>query len=99
MASASEDQRKEADHWALDKRVLLAVIVAIIPQTMGAIWWGATIESRIGQAEYVLYEMRNQKLESRVTLLEDQFKNLGAVTSRIEAKLDRLIERESEGNR
>jgi len=85
---------REREHWALDKRVPLAVIVTIFLQTMGAIWWSSAIDTRMSGVETMLIELRSQKLDSRVTSLEDQFKALGVQMTRIEAKLDRLVERD-----
>jgi hypothetical protein len=35
------EERQEA--WHLDKRVPIALIAAIVMQTMGAIWWAASV--------------------------------------------------------
>ena len=33
------------DHWTLDKRVPLALVLTIILQTAGGVWWAATLTS------------------------------------------------------
>ena len=39
------------DPWHLDKRVPVALIIAILLQTAGAIWWAANISSRVDHVE------------------------------------------------
>ena len=37
---------EEHDPWHLDKRVPLALIFAILLQTVGIVWWAASIDAR-----------------------------------------------------
>lgn len=37
--------------WHLDRRVPVALLVAILVQTSGAFWWAASISERVGQLE------------------------------------------------
>ena len=39
------------EHWTLDKRVPLALIVTIALQTSAAVWWAASMNERIAQIE------------------------------------------------
>ena len=39
------------EHWHLDKRVPLALIVTIFIQTVGIVWWAASISQRVDQIE------------------------------------------------
>lgn len=38
-------------HWHLDRRVPLALIVTILLQTGGIVWWAAGISARVDQLE------------------------------------------------
>ena len=37
--------------WHLDKRIPIALIMAVMMQTAGAVWWAATISARLDQTE------------------------------------------------
>lgn len=39
------------EKWHADKRVPLALIVTILVQTAGIVWWAATTDSRVGVLE------------------------------------------------
>lgn len=39
------------EHWHLDKRVPIALILTIALQSGGAIWWAASVSHRIAQIE------------------------------------------------
>lgn len=69
------------EHWALDKRIPLALILAIGIQTAGAIWWAATINSRVGVLEERLDAMTDQR---------DRIIRVETILERIETKLDRI---------
>jgi hypothetical protein len=38
-------------HWTVDKRVPLALILAISVQTCGIVWWASGLTSRVEQLE------------------------------------------------
>lgn len=94
MTQTDHAAAREREHWALDKKVPLAVIVTIIIQTVAAIWWVATMDSRMAGVEARLIEIQSQRLDVRVTSMEDQNRALHVQLNRIELKLDRVIERE-----
>lgn len=37
--------------WPLDKRVPVALVLSLLLQTAGAIWWAATINHRVSELE------------------------------------------------
>lgn len=39
------------EHWTVDKKIPVALLVALSLQFAGAIWWGATTSARIDQLE------------------------------------------------
>lgn len=44
--------KPDADnHWSLDKRVPLALIVAMVVQTVAAVWMAATAMARLDEVE------------------------------------------------
>lgn len=64
------------DHWSLDKKVPIALVITIIIQTLGIAWWAATLSSQVNY------------LESRVTKAEGIIER-EAVSTRLAS--DRLI--------
>lgn len=77
-----------SNDWHLDKRVPIALILTLLAQSAGAIWWASSVNSRIAQ------------LESRVSVTESirvdmiETKQLARITAerlrRIEDKLDEM---------
>jgi len=65
--------------WHLDKRVPVALILAIFIQTIAGAWWLATLNNRVSNAE--LWISRNDKLETRLTKME-------TILERIERKIE-----------
>lgn len=86
-------------HWSLDKRVPIAVVLAIVGQTFGAIWWASSVTSRIEILERARLELmsganekerRIQVLERAVDVMQNRTENIEKTTERIEKKLDKL---------
>lgn len=38
-------------HWTLDRRVPVALMLTVAAQTMGIVWWAATAQARIDSLE------------------------------------------------
>jgi hypothetical protein len=55
-------------HWHLDKRVPVALIVAIAVQTATAIWWASSTTIRLSEVEAKQKAIENQ--DSRIVRLE-----------------------------
>lgn len=73
QALAKRNHSMEADaHWHLDKRVPVAIILTLLLQTGGIIWWAASATERISN------------LEKRADMAAPQADRL----TRVEVKLD-----------
>lgn len=66
--------------WHLDKKVPIALILAIIVQTAGMVWWGATTSERLNA------------VERRVEMTAPQ----GDRLTRVEVKVDNALDGISE---
>lgn len=91
--------------WHLDKRVPLALIVALIVQTSGAVWWAAGItasienaalhrarlETSITKIEIVRDDLRDRmvRVETNVIQQTNQMRNLETMLSEILKELRR----------
>lgn len=81
----------EDGRWHLDKKVPIALIVAILIQTGTGVWWLSSINSRV-----VSLEARNAAASDqpgRIIRVETQIENMNTLMRRIEEKLDRVLER------
>ena len=88
------------NHWHLDKRVPIALILALALQTVAIVWWAATMSQRVSEIERVITEQQIlPAADRRITRLEQAILNLEQNQSRIldqqdrmDDKLDRIIE-------
>jgi Tfp pilus assembly protein PilO len=76
--------------WHLDKRVPIALVVTILIQTGGAVWWLSSINSRVSNLEEKVGAVSSQP--ERLVRLETQMDAMRDSMLRIERKLDRLID-------
>lgn len=90
-----EDEREP---WHLDKRVPLALILALLLQTVSAVWWAATIDSRVSNNEGTLSRL-DSRLADIAVFSNDQEVQLGRIEEQVNglrediARLVRSIER------
>ncbi|QEN88239.1 hypothetical protein FZC33_18860 [Labrys sp. KNU-23] len=91
----------EREHWSVDKKIPLALVITLLIQTGGVVWWSSQLNSRV-----TVIEERNLKLEVEIGKLKDGSSEVRErfaraettmqafveTTRRIEAKLDRLID-------
>ena len=83
------------EHWSADKRVPVALIVAMTVQGVGIVWWAATMSAQSDQLErrVVVLERTVSQLPERLTRLEVVIEtNLGQIKDQI-----RDLDRESRG--
>lgn len=59
-------------HWTVDKRIPLALVITIVLQTGGLVWWAATISSRVAVLEQFRIEQvpAASSREGRIIRLE-----------------------------
>lgn len=71
----------EADaRWHLDKKVPIALLLAILAQTAGGFWWASSLTERVSM------------LERSVTAAAPQADRLTRVEARLESVQDGIIE-------
>ena len=83
-------------HWHLDRRVPIALIITIIMQTIGIVWWAASLSARVETlehrfAELATYQARIVRLEEKQNAVYQRLDRIEAIQRRIEAKIDRLL--------
>lgn len=55
------------EHWTVDKRVPLALILTLAMQTAGAIWWASSVSGRVDQLEQavVIHDQIISRMDDR----------------------------------
>lgn len=86
-----------AEHWHLDKKVPITMILVLLVQLASGLWFAARMVQRDEDQERRLNSIEQaaaqQNYSGRMTALESQIADLKAGVNRIDGKLDRLIER------
>ena len=86
------------NHWSVDKRIPIAVVLSVLigmfGNTAGVVWWAATSSSRLDRLEEFMAEMRSS--DARIARLEQITIMQTTTLNRIEGKVDRVVERQSE---
>ena len=77
--------------WHLDKRVPIALILAIGLQATATIFWAAKIDQRVSQLEADRMQMTEQP--GKIIRLETQMQGLQDGMRDVCGKLDRLLEK------
>lgn len=75
----------KTEPWHLDRRVPVALILAIAIQSATAIWWASKIDSRVADLE--TYRSDNKEAASRLAVLESQVADVKEILRRIEQQL------------
>lgn len=99
-------QDAAAPHWTLDKRIPLVLVLTIIVQTAGLVWWASKQDSRIEATETRLTLIETSEREQaasrrvnidRLSRLEVDYsttKNeINRRLDRMEQKVDQILER------
>lgn len=84
--------REAASGWHLDKKVPIGIIVAMLMQFAGALWFVSKLDARILALEAAQSLQRDRDDRQDKTSGEG-FGQLQRQLERIDEKLDRLIER------
>ena len=86
-----ENRDREVEHWHLDKKVPISIIIALFFQTLGFIYigtaWKTEIDFRINSLEKESEERKNQ--ESRIVAVEQQIRFIAETVQRIDRRLDK----------
>lgn len=90
--------RRKSEHWHLDKRVPISIIVAIIAQTAGIIYGAALLRSDVDESKRRITALehkdeKNGALGERVVRVETLMEGVKGAVERIEQKIDRAQRR------
>lgn len=60
---------KQKEHWHLDKRVPVALIVTMASWIVTTVWWASALDNRVAVLEKMA--LKNQSVESRLARIEE----------------------------
>lgn len=92
------------DQWHLDKRVPIALIFAILAQTIAGVWWAATLQGTVNELSRRQLIMETQAngdgveakaFSERLARMEERAAAQSEALRRIEAQISVIVE----GNR
>ena len=75
------------ESWHLDKKVPIALIGALMFQTAAFGVWMGSLQERVNMVE--AWQGKNDRLDTRLSVVESQLGNVQAILLRIENKIDR----------
>lgn len=79
------DRRRLGDHWSFDKRIPIAMILAMLVQCGAAIWWVSDLNSRVhglekdsgkSQTETISSNTEMASVKERVLRLEIKWESI-----------------------
>ncbi len=85
---SNQGDRREG--WHVGKEIPLAMIFAIIVQTMGAVWWAAVLSTKLDDLSYQVAALTADKYSSKDAEKDKQMvmQQINFVSSRVD-KLER----------
>ena len=86
VPGVTQETVKHATGWHLDRRVPIALIVALMIQTSAGIWWAATLTARVSTIE--LWVADNRQVKDRLTRMETRQEYMIQTIEKIDRKLE-----------
>lgn len=80
------DEHENKEHWHLDRRVPLALIIAIFLQTAGVFYWGGQVETRVTNLEAQV--SKNTTMSERLSRVEEGVSWIKTTLTDIKGRLD-----------
>lgn len=86
-----KDHSDDRDHWVLDKRIPIGLILGLLVQTAGIVWWARGQEERDVQLDARILDLEEgrklDKVPERLAVIEHQLREQRDATARIEQRL------------
>lgn len=80
-----------AGGWHWDKRVPIALIITLVLQTGGIVWWASGLSSRVTTLEERVFSTSDNP--GRIIKVETQVEALLRSMARVEDKLDKILDK------
>lgn len=86
-----------AEHWHLDKKVPITLILVAIGHLAGSVWFfrGIVSDVQTTQSRVLVLEQAktSERTGERLAVVESQISDIKAVTLRVEVNVQKLVER------
>ncbi|MFC2252520.1 hypothetical protein ACETRX_22985 [Labrys portucalensis] len=91
----------EKEHWSVDKKIPAALVITLLLQTGGIVWWVSSLNSRVTVVEEKAIATRldidklkdvSGEAKERFARTETTLISVVETTRRVESKLDRLLD-------
>lgn len=87
----AKDDQGAIRRWKIELVVSVGTLVTLVGAMWAAAWWSATMESRVIALEN--WTSQNNKVLERLGSVEVRVETVRAQTSRIEDKIDKLVDK------
>jgi len=89
-----DTDRRHYDHWALDKRVPVALVLALLLQGGTGIWWVSALNSEVEELKHVVekHEMSTSKNDAEIMITKDRVLKLEIISQNINENLAEIKE-------
>lgn len=103
MGMIMVDDRRDEDHWRIDKRINISMVASVLAFLAGLVWWGANVETRFvtvasdrvndQQKIDLQMQMVNQQIMSITKQQEIQFEILNRSFTEVKGTVNNLNEK------
>ncbi len=94
------DQNDSEAKWHFDKRIPIAMLIAILSQAIALGWLASSMDGRIAALEVYANELRQARIRERLSVEEastiigaQRFTHLDNQLDRLEDKLDKIADK------
>ena len=77
---------QSTDHWSLDRKVPVAIIITLILQIVGFAWYAAKLDARVEEQA-----ARLAKTEAQILVIDRDARDFGVRMARIEEKTGAML--------
>ena len=74
------------DHWSLDRKVPVAIIITLVLQIVGFAWYAAKLDARVDEQA-----QRLAKTEAQILVIDRDARDFGVRMARIEEKTGAML--------
>lgn len=76
----------QVDHWTLDRKVPVAIIIALFAQIVGFAWYAAKLDSKVEEQG-----LRLARTEAQILIIDKDARDFGTRIVRIEEKSSAML--------
>lgn len=74
------------DHWSLDRKVPVAIVITLVLQIVGFAWYAAKLDARVEEQA-----QRLAKTEAQILVIDRDARDFGVRMARIEEKTGAML--------